>query len=245
MYIFIFVQLLSLQEMKEKKRALQKSIYEEIASLVRAIGHPVRLEVIDLLSQRERTVEELARAIGSSHANLSHHLQSLKRERLVGLRKKGRSHFYRIEDRSVLEAWEGIRKLGLNRNAELTRLFNELHPGQEAFALSTEALKKKLENEDLILVDVRPKEEYEAGHIANALSIPQEDLEKEWDRLPRGKEVIAYCRGPFCVMSDKAVALLHEKGFKVSSYQDGFSGWIEKGLMVEKPEKDNGSKRNG
>lgn len=222
---------------EEQEKLLQRSIYEELASISKAMAQPIRLEIIDLLSQREHNVEELAQAIGTSHANLSHHLQYLKKARLVEVSKQGRQNLYRIPEKSVLQVWDRMRNLGLSRNAELERLLQELHGKNEEVAFSAEELKKKLEEEELVLVDVRPESEYEHGHIAEALSIPHDRIEEELNRLPKNKGIIAYCRGPFCVMSDKAVEVLRQNGYKVTSFQDGFTGWVEKGYPIEQGKK--------
>lgn len=218
----------------EEKKLLQRNIYEELASLSKAMAHPIRLEIIDLLSQRDQSVEELARTIGSSHANVSHHLQSMKKAGLVEASKRGRQNLYRIPESSVLRVWEKMRELGLSRNAELERLLYELHDRNEEISFSAEELMQKLEREDLVLIDVRPEEEFNSGHISSALSIPQDRLEAELDRIPKNKGVVAYCRGPFCVMSDQAVDTLRKNGYKATCFQEGFSGWIEKGFPVEK-----------
>ncbi len=230
---------------EDEEKLLQRNIYEELAQLSRAMAQPTRLEIIDLLSQRDHSVDELAKAIGTSHANLSHHIQYLKKAHLVEATKRGRENIYRIPERGILEVWDRMRKLGLSRNPELERLLQELHGKNEEVAFSAEDLKRKLHDEELVLVDVRPEEEYQAGHIADALSIPHDRIEQELSKLPKDKGIVAYCRGPFCVMSDKAVEVLRSHGYKVTSFQEGFTGWVEKGYPVKRPSKGKDQRTRG
>lgn len=222
-------------ENKEKK-VLQKNLYEELSIVGKALANPSRLEIIELLSQRDHHVEELSDGIGSIPANTSQHLAKLKHARLVESYKERNRTFYRLSDPLVLNLWRSMRSFAFSRNAEMERLMDELHDRNEEVGFDAEALKRKMEEEDLVLVDVRPESEFRAGHIADALSVPHDRIEEELDRIPPDKGVVAYCRGPFCVMSDQAVQALRKHGFKATSFQDGFSGWIEKGLPVEKGE---------
>lgn len=222
--------------MKREKKLLQKRIYQELAALNKAIANPARIEIIELLSQKDHAVDELSERIGSIPPNTSQHLQKLKQERLVESYKEGNRTYYRISDPQVMILWKEMRKLAFSRNAELERLMDELHDRNEEVALGAEGLKRKLQEEDLVLIDVRPQDEFLSGHIANALSIPYDRIEEEMEKIPKDKGVIAYCRGPFCVMSDQAVEVLRKNGYRATSFQDGFSGWVEQGYPVHKEE---------
>lgn len=219
---------------KKEKKLLQKNLYEELSAVGKALANPTRLEIVELLSQRDHHVEELSGGVGTIPANTSQHLSKLKQARLVESYREGNKTFYRLSDPLVLNLWRSMRSFAFSRNAEMERLMDELHDRNEEVAFDAEDLKRKMDEEDLVLVDVRPESEFQAGHIADALSIPHDRIEEELDRIPSDKGVVAYCRGPFCVMSDRAVQVLRKNGFKATSFQDGFSGWIEKGLPVEK-----------
>lgn len=220
--------------MKTVHKTTQRSLYEELAGISKALASPARLEIIDQLSQKDRSVEGLAQEIAIPVANVSQHLQKLKQARLVESRKEGTRSIYRLADPKVLALWREMRELAFSRNAEIRRLMNELHQSDEKMGYNAQELLRKVENEEIVLVDVRPEDEFQAGHIAEALSVPYDRIEQELDRIPATRTIVAYCRGPFCVMSDQAVELLRKKGYHATSFREGFSGWMEQGLPIEK-----------
>jgi rhodanese-related sulfurtransferase/DNA-binding transcriptional ArsR family regulator len=215
-------------------REFKDLLYEQFARVGKAVANPHRLELLDLLAQGERTVEELARQAALPVANASQHLQALRRASLVEVRREGPYAYYRLADDRVFRLWQAIREVGEERLAEVDRLVATYlgdRGGLEPVDAST--LLRRMRDDDVVLVDVRPAEEYESGHIAGARSIPLEDLERRIQELPREREVIAYCRGPYCVFSDEAVALLQANGFRANRLALGLSDWRSAGLPVE------------
>jgi rhodanese-related sulfurtransferase len=209
-------------------------LYEEFARIGRAVSSPVRLQLLEVLAQGERTVEALAREIGQSLANVSHHLQALREARLVDARKDGLYVSYRVSDADVFELVRLIRRLARNRLAEVDRIVETyLHRLDELEPVGRDALLARARDGTIVVVDVRPAEEYAAGHIAGAVSIPLEDLERRVRELPKDKEIVAYCRGPYCVMAFKAVEVLRGKKLRARRLEEGFPEWKAAGLPVE------------
>ena len=215
-------------------RQFKDSVYEQFARLGKAVSAPKRLELLDLLCQGPRTVEALAGQASVSVANASQHLQILRGARLVEAEKKGFYVEYRLADEQVCRFFHSLRGLAETRLAEVeqvTRAYLEERGAMEAVQ-STELLRRVRDGEVTVL-DVRPPEEYRAGHIPGALSVPLPELKKRLAGLPKNREVVAYCRGPYCVMAIEAVALLRKKGFKAHRMEQGVVDWRARGWRVE------------
>jgi rhodanese-related sulfurtransferase len=217
-----------------KHRQFKDGIYGELSRVAKAIDSPHRLELIDLLAQGERSVEALAAQAALTVANTSRHLQVLKGARLVETRKDGLRVFYRLADAQVFDVVRSIRALAERRIAEVEQLVQRyLGARDELEAVSREELLRRLAQGSAVLVDVRPAEEFQAGHIPGAISMPIDPVAKRSARLPARKEIIAYCRGPYCVMAYDAVARLRARGRKARRLVDGFPEWRAAGLPVE------------
>ncbi len=209
------------------------AIYEQIARIGKATASPARLELLDLLSQAPRTVEALANQIGESVANTSHHLQVLRRARLVEAEKAGVFVTYRLADLQVADFILELRTLAHARLAELERVsrdYLERRGGMEA--VTDDELLRRVRAGEVTVIDVRPSEEYAAGHIPHAMSVPLADLKKRLRELPKRREIVAYCRGPYCVMALDAVDLLREKGFRAHRMEHGVVEWRARGGRV-------------
>lgn len=215
-------------------RAFKDGLYAQLHRIAQATASPKRLEFLDLLAQGERTVEALAEATAQPVANASHHLQVLRRAQLVAPRKEGVKVYYRLAGPGVFSLWRAIRDLGASRLAEIDRLRRGLLEQEDSLepVTNTELL-QRLREEDAVLIDVRPPIEYEQGHIAGALSVPFDELRRRLKQLPKDREIIAYCRGPFCLFADDAVALLKRHGFRARRLADGFPEWRADGHPVE------------
>lgn len=217
-----------------RKRAFKDEIYDQFARIGKAFSSASRLELIDLLAQRERTVDELAEETEMSVANTSRHLQVLKSERLVRRRKEGTRAYYTLADPEVYRAWKAVRTLAESRLAEVEETVRRyLTDREEMEPLSPEELEARLERDDMLVLDVRPEEEYDVGHIPGARSIPVDQLEEHLDELPDDKEIVAYCRGPYCVYSDDAVRRLREEGRNARRLTEGLPDWLVEGRPVE------------
>ncbi|MDZ7802079.1 MAG: metalloregulator ArsR/SmtB family transcription factor [Trueperaceae bacterium] len=213
---------------------LKRRIYERLAHVPKALASARRLELVDLLAQAEKSVETLARESGQSVANASQHLQQLRRAGLVEVRRDRTYGYYRLAGDDVLRLWQAVRALGEARLADMDRLLDELHPGGgEPAPLTMDELRDHLARGGTVLLDVRPSDEYHAGHIPGALSVPVDELPERIHELPDDAEVVAYCRGPYCVFSDEAVALLRAHGIPAARLQEGFPDWRAAGLPTE------------
>jgi DNA-binding transcriptional ArsR family regulator len=205
-------------------RARKDALFEAIALMGKGFGSPVRLELLDLLAQAPRTVRELARASGQSTANTSQHLQALQSAGLVSRRREGTSVRYALAGEDVLALWLALRDASAARLAEVERAARE-YLGEEVEAIGREELIARLLRGDAVLVDVRPAEEYAAGHIDGARSIPIDELERRLAELPEDREVIAYCRGPFCAYANDAVRTLERSGRRARRLDEGWPEW--------------------
>jgi rhodanese-related sulfurtransferase/DNA-binding HxlR family transcriptional regulator len=205
-------------------RARKDALFEAIALMGKGFGSPVRLELLDLLAQAPRTVRELARASGQSTANASQHLQALQAAGLVSRRREGTSVRYALAGEDVLALWLALRDASAARLAEVERAARE-YLGEEVEAIGREELIARLSRGDAVLVDVRPAEEYAAGHIDGARSIPIDELERRLAELPEDREVIAYCRGPFCAYANDAVRTLERSGRRARRLDEGWPEW--------------------
>jgi rhodanese-related sulfurtransferase len=216
-----------------RKREFKARLFGEFARIGKALGSPHRLHLIELLAQGGRTVEQLAEETGFPVANASQHLQVLRAARLVSSRREGLYVTYTLADPQVFRVWQAVRDLGQARLAEVDRLVAEfLGRRGDMDAVSAAELRRRLRDGNVIVLDVRPRAEYEAGHIAGARSIPIAELEKCLSDLPPDGEVVAYCRGPYCVFADEAVAALRAKGFRALRLADGFPDWRSRGFPV-------------
>jgi rhodanese-related sulfurtransferase/DNA-binding transcriptional ArsR family regulator len=218
----------------QTKRAFKDRLYEQFARLGKALASGRRLELLDLLAQGERGVEELAAETALSVANASQHLQVLRAAGLVESRRVGTSIRYRLADARVFDLWQALREVGEARRADIDRLVDTyLHEREALEAVSAGELRQRLADGCVTLLDVRPAVEYEAGHIATARSVPVGELASRLAELPRDGEVIAYCRGPYCVFADEAVALLQRHGFRARRLAVGLPDWRALGLPVD------------
>jgi rhodanese-related sulfurtransferase/DNA-binding transcriptional ArsR family regulator len=215
-------------------RAFKDRLYGEFAAIGRALANPHRLELLDLLGQGERSVEALAQEAHLTLANASAHLQVLRRARLVDAEKRGLYVVYRLTNPGVYELWRTLRDVGASQVAEVDRLVETYLTDREALAaMSKEDLIQQLAEGAIVVLDVRPTLEYDQGHIVGSRSIPIDELERRLTELPRGQEIVAYCRGPYCVYADEAVSLLVERGFRARRLTEGLPEWRAAGYPVE------------
>jgi rhodanese-related sulfurtransferase len=214
-------------------RAFKDAVFGQFGRIASAFASPKRIELIDLLAQGERPVEALAREAGLSLANTSHHLQVLKGAGLVTSRKTGVQVFYRLADPLVLEGYRTLQALAEARLAEVGRLVTEFFATTDGLEpLESGELLRRARSGDVVVVDVRPSEEYGAGHIAGAISLPLGDLERRLADLPRDKRIVAYCRGPYCVLAAEAVRRLRRRGREAVRLGDGYPEWRDAGFPV-------------
>lgn len=219
--------------MKSPNRRFKDDIYEQFARLGKALASPRRLELLDLLCQGERTVERLAEEAGLTLANTSQHLQVLRAARLVDVERHGQHAVYRMAGPEACEFFQGLLRLGERRLAEVDRLVRQFLDGRDGMeAVDREALLARVRAGEVTVLDVRPEEEYLAGHIPGALSVPLEDLEARLADLPPGREVVAYCRGPYCVLAVEAVERLRARGVHAVRLDEGVPQWRARGLPV-------------
>jgi rhodanese-related sulfurtransferase/DNA-binding transcriptional ArsR family regulator len=215
-------------------REFKDRLFEQFARIGKALASPRRLEILDLLAQGERTVEEVARETAMPVANASQHLQALKGVRMVESRREGLYSYYRLADDGVFRTWQAVRALGETRLAEIDRVVETYLEDRDAMeAVDPTALMERLSDGSVVVLDVRPEEEYRAGHIPGALSVPLDALEAALQRLPKDREIVAYCRGPYCVFSDEAVRALEARGYRASRLVEGFPEWRAAGYPVE------------
>jgi rhodanese-related sulfurtransferase len=215
-------------------RDFKDNLYAEFAVLGKALANPHRLELLDLLAQGKRSGEELAKEAALSLANASSHLQVLRQARLVEADKRGLNVIYRLAAPEIFQLWQTLRDVGSARLAEIDRLVENYFTDRDEFeAVDNEELLRLLKDEAVIVIDVRPELEYEQGHIPAARSVPVENLKRRLAELPRDVEIVAYCRGPYCVHSDQAVRLLHRHGFRARRLSEGFPEWRAAGYPVE------------
>lgn len=214
-------------------RAFKADLYEQFALVGKALASPARLELLDLAAQAERSVEDLALEAGLSVANASQHLQRLRQAGLLEMRREGKYSYYRLGEKEAFKTWQSIRDFAATRVAEVRRLAEKyLTTSGRMEAVSLGELRRRLADGDVVLIDVRPEIEYQAGHIPGALSVPLDKLATFLQAQPSKKEIVAYCRGPFCVFSRDAVLELRKKGFKASRLDVGLPDWRFAGLPV-------------
>jgi rhodanese-related sulfurtransferase/predicted transcriptional regulator len=207
-----------------RSREAKEALFEAIALMGKAFASPVRLELLDLLAQAPRTVEELARASGQSTANTSQHLQALRAAGMVSRAREGARVRYALAGDEALRLWLALRDASAARLGEVERAARD-YLGDDVDTIGREDLMARLARGDVVLVDVRPAEEYEAGHIEGARSIPLEELERRLAELPADAEVVAYCRGPFCAYAHDAVRRLRAEGRIARRLREGWPEW--------------------
>ena len=217
-----------------KKRTFKDKIYQELSRIVKALSNPHRLEILELLAQGRFSVEEVAAQTGLTVANASQHLQVMKRVQLVTTEREGNYVFYRLADQNVYKAWTALRDLGLDRLAEIERVVRTFRASKKSLeSLTSQELIRKMKGGEVTIIDVRPEPEFHEGHIAGALNIPLEQLAERLEDLPAEGEIVAYCRGPFCVFADEAVELLNKQGFTARRLDEGYPEWMLDDLPVE------------
>jgi rhodanese-related sulfurtransferase len=216
------------------EKAAKSALFDALASVAQGLGNGRRAEIVDVLAQGERSVDELAGEISQSVANTSQHLQVLARAGLVRSRREGTRVFYRLASDRVGELWAAVRDVAVRHVPEVPVLADEyLGDRDEVEHLTAEELALRLERGDVVLLDVRPEPEFRAGHIAGARSAPLVSLAELAKTLPKRREIIAYCRGPYCVYAHDAVRLLRRRGLKARRLDIGYPEWRSAGLPVE------------
>jgi rhodanese-related sulfurtransferase len=219
--------------MKNPSRAFKDAIYEQFARIGKAVSSPKRLELLDLLCQGERTVEVLARESGLTVANASQHLQILRAARLVEAEKEGLFVIYRLADQTVCEFFLAMRVLAESQLAEVEQIKRRFLEGREGMKpVDRDALLQLVNEGAVTVLDVRPVEEYNAGHIPGALSIPLKELMLRLTELPQDQEIVAYCRGPYCVLSIEAVEMLRARGFQAVRLEEGIQDLRAMGFPI-------------
>jgi rhodanese-related sulfurtransferase len=220
-----------------RPRELKDGVYEQFARIGKAVSSPKRIELLELLCQGPRTVEALADQTAISVANASQHLQILRRARLVEAQKKGLFVEYRIPDKHVLAFVHTMRGLAEARLAEIGEITQAYLKARGALErVSSKDLMQRVRNGEVTVLDVRPADEYRAGHIPGAHSVPVSELRKRLAELPKNREIVAYCRGPQCVMAIEAVELLRKKGFKAHRMEQGVVDWRARGWSIQRGE---------
>jgi rhodanese-related sulfurtransferase/predicted transcriptional regulator len=215
-------------------RQFKDQLYAQYARIGKALGSPARLEVLELLAQAERTVDSLAGELGLSTANASQHLQVLRGAGLVETRREGLFIYYRLGDDAIVRLSTALRNVAERRLAGLERLIREEFKGRsETEAVDLKELLERARRNDVVILDTRPVREYRAGHIRGALSVPVDELKERLSKLPKSKEYVAYCRGPYCVYADRAVEILKASGRKARRLKEGFPEWKAQGFPVE------------
>ncbi|MFW6279944.1 MAG: ArsR/SmtB family transcription factor [Planctomycetota bacterium] len=221
--------------MPDEDRAFKDAVYEQFARIGKSVDSPRRIELLDLLAQTERTVEKLAELTGMSEANTSRHLRILLNARLVKKDKRGKHAWYSIADESLYGFFRALRNVAESRLAEVERLERDFFGSTvDGEAVDRETLLRRARAGEATVLDVRPEEEYDAGHIPGAVSIPLEELEERLDDLPADSQIVAYCRGPYCVLASRAVEILESRGFRATRFKEGPPDWAADGYRVEK-----------
>lgn len=216
------------------KREFKDRVYDELARLTKALANPHRLEIVELLAQGDYAVEQISAQTDLSIANASQHLQVLKAARLVDVTRNGKFIHYRLANTNVFKAWRALRELGVQQIASVDKLVKDFRQSRiPTEAITINELSRRIQSGKVTILDVRPESEYRKGHIANAVSIPFDELAKRLKELPKRNEIIAYCRGPFCVFADDAVSLLNKAGYKATRLDQGFPDWASMGKPVQ------------
>jgi rhodanese-related sulfurtransferase len=216
------------------KREFKDQLFDQFARIGKCLSNGRRLEILELLAQRPQTVEELSRETALSIANTSQHLQVLRGANLVSVRREGLYARYSLMSNEVAQLCISMRRLGERHLSDVRTLVETYLSARTTLEpISRKELLGKLKEKNVLVLDVRPSEEFEAGHIAGAKSIPLSELKARLREIPRKREIVAYCRGPYCVFADEAVLFLSSKGYRAVRLEDGFPEWKEQRLAVE------------
>lgn len=216
------------------KRAFKDAVYAQLSQVGKALANAHRLELLDVLAQGPRPVEALAAETALSVANASQHLQRLWRARLVSREKNGTQVYYSLAGDDIFHLFQTMRSVGTSRLAEINQLVSDYRSAPNALQpIDVASLRTRMKGEEVIVLDVRPADEYRHGHIAGARSLPIDELEARLDELPEDADVVAYCRGPYCVFADEAVERLRARGIAARRLDVGFPDWKAAGLPVE------------
>lgn len=215
------------------KRTLKDLLFEQVARIGRAVSSPKRLEILELLAQGEKTVETLAAELSIDIRLASAHLKALKAARLVAGRREGKYVVYRLSGGDVAQLWVVLREVAEEHLLELRMTLEQMmsEPAKLA-SVGRAALLEQARNGEVLVIDVRPRDEYEVAHLPFARSMPVAEIERRLSELPRDREIVAYCRGPFCLLSDEAVTLLSARGYRARKIRDGVSEWHAAGLPL-------------
>lgn len=214
-------------------RTAKRALFDALAGVAKALGSGRRAEIVDLLSQGPRSVEEIASEIDQSVANTSHHLHALARGGVVRSTKEGTRVIYRLAGPAVSTLWRSLREVAAEHVVEVDSLARAYLGDREGLdPVPRTELARRLKRGDVIVLDVRPSPEFEAGHITGARSVPIAELSRRLKEIPKSKQVVAYCRGRYCVYADDAVRTLRKKGFRALRLEDGFPEWHAEGLPV-------------
>jgi len=220
-----------------QEQSPKQQLHEQFAQVAKALSHAHRLELLELLAQRERSVEALANVAGLTVANTSRHLQQLRRAGLIASRKEGLYVFYRLAGDDVIDLLRGLRRTGQRHISDVNNVVIGYFNDRDSLeAVSRKELLQRSRDGLVTVLDVRPSEEYEAGHIPGALNVPLNEIEQHLAKLPKEQEIIAYCRGEYCVLAFEAVATMREKGFTARRLEEGYPEWKAAGLPVEEIE---------
>jgi rhodanese-related sulfurtransferase/DNA-binding transcriptional ArsR family regulator len=213
---------------------MKDQLYEQVARIGQAVSNPKRLELMELLAQGEKAVETLAAELSADIKLTSAHLKVLREARLVVSQREGKRMVYRLSGEDVATLGVGLRRVAEAHLLELGEVLKKMltHP-ENLTSVGREALLAQARSGDIVVIDVRPRQEYDAAHLPFARSMPLAEIEQRLAELPPGKEIVAYCRGPFCLMSDQAVSLLSAKGFPIRKIREGVSEWQATGMPVE------------
>lgn len=215
-------------------RDAKKELFDGFASVAKVMSSGRRAEIVDILAQGERPVDEISHEIRQSIANTSQHLQLLLRAGLLKSRRDGTRIYYSLSGSAVIRLWAAVRDVAVEHLAELEELATSYLGDRSSLTTMTRSeLRERMDDGDLMLIDVRPEAEFRAGHIAGASSVTIKELETRLDQLPNDRLIVAYCRGPYCVYADNAVRILTRQGMKAARLEDGFPEWKEAGLPVE------------
>ena len=220
-----------------QEQSPKQQLHEQFAQVAKALSHAHRLELLELLAQRERSVEALANVAGLTVANTSRHLQQLRRAGLIASRKEGLYVFYRLAGDDVIDLLRSLRRTGQRHISDVNNVVIGYFNDRDSLeAVSRKELLRRSRDGLVTVLDVRPSEEYEAGHIPGALNVPLNEIEQHLAKLPKEQEIIAYCRGEYCVLAFEAVATMREKGFTARRLEEGYPEWKAAGLPVEEIE---------
>lgn len=220
------------------KRQIKDAIYGHFSALTKALSSPKRIEIIDLLCQGEKSVEDISAQADIGLKNTSAQLKALKAARLVEARREGKYVYYRLADLAVAKFWITLRTFGHARSAEIQQIAKETLDAPDALeAMTRKELLARVKRGDILLLDVRPTDEFEAGHLPFAVSVPVGEISTWLKSLPTKQEIVAYCRGPYCFYAKEAVEVLRQHGFKAYQLKDSIHDWLGKGFPLERAHK--------